>query len=70
MERLRAVALLIPNAVSHRQGIILICMYCRKIQTAADVWLEFERYIAECSGARFSHGMCPDCSERVLAEIG
>jgi hypothetical protein len=43
------------------QGIIPICMYCKKIKSGKGIWDQLEIYIEEHSDADFSHGMCPDC---------
>lgn len=43
------------------EGIISVCMYCKKIRNEKETWEQMEKYIAEHSDARFSHGVCPDC---------
>ncbi len=50
------------------QGLIPICAYCRKIQNDANYWQAVESYISEQTGSNFTHGMCPECSEKFLAE--
>ena len=60
----------LQEALSHikqLQGIIPICMYCKKIRDDQDSWERIEEYITERSDAQFSHGVCPDCYERELA---
>lgn len=49
--------------VKQLEGIIPICMYCKKIRDTEDSWHQLEKYISEHSEAMFSHGMCPVCSE-------
>jgi CheY-like chemotaxis protein len=51
------------------QGLIPICAYCRKIQNDANYWQLVEAYISEQTGSNFTHGMCPECAEKFLAEI-
>jgi len=51
------------------QGLIPICAYCRKIQNDANYWQMVEAYISEQTGSNFTHGMCPECAEKFLAEI-
>lgn len=48
------------------QGLLPICLYCKKIRDDNNYWQALERYVAQYSGARFSHGICPDCYERVV----
>ena len=47
--------------VKKLEGIIPICMYCKKIRDDQESWHQLEAYISEHSQAQFSHGMCPDC---------
>ncbi len=47
--------------IKHLEGIIPICMYCKKIRGDDSSWQQLERYISEHSDALFSHGICPDC---------
>jgi PleD family two-component response regulator len=47
--------------VKQLEGIIPICMYCKKIRDDQKSWHQLERYISEHSEAVFSHGVCPDC---------
>jgi len=51
------------------QGIIPICMYCKKIKNDAGAWDKLEAYIEEHSDADFSHGICPECYEKLLKKI-
>jgi PAS domain S-box-containing protein len=54
--------------VKRLEGIISICMYCKKIRNEQESWEQLEKYITENSDARFSHGICPNCYARALAE--
>jgi len=47
--------------VKHLEGIIPICMYCKKIRGNDSSWQAVETYIMEHSDAHFSHGICPHC---------
>ena len=47
--------------------ILPICSYCKNIRRDDNYWEQVESYVAAHSEARFSHGVCPDCYERVLA---
>jgi hypothetical protein len=53
--------------VRQLEGIIPICMYCKKIRDDRQAWHALDEYVASHSGARFSHGVCPDCMERFRA---
>ena len=43
------------------QGMLPICAHCKKIRDDQDNWQPMESYISQRSGAKFSHGICPDC---------
>ena len=47
------------------EGIIPICMYCKKIRDDKESWQPLEVYISEHSEALFSHGICPECSKKM-----
>ena len=47
--------------VKQLEGIIPICMYCKKIRDDQQSWHQLETYISKHSEVLFSHGMCPDC---------
>jgi DNA-binding NtrC family response regulator len=54
--------------VKQLQGILSICMYCKKIKVDEDSWQQLERYITEHSEADFSHCICPECAIKVREE--
>jgi DNA-binding response OmpR family regulator len=54
------------DQVKQLEGIIPICMYCKKIRDDHDVWNQLEQYITEHSEAMFSHGICPQCAEKQM----
>jgi hypothetical protein len=47
-----------------------ICAQCKKIRNQQGVWLQLEVYIGQHSDTQFSHGYCPECSRKILAEAG
>ncbi len=46
-------------------GLIPICSNCKKIRDDKGYWNQLEQYIETYSTARFSHSMCPDCSDKL-----
>ncbi len=52
------------------KGIIPICSYCHSIRDDEGAWEKLELYISRYSEASFSHGICPDCMDRVCNEEG
>jgi ABC-type phosphate/phosphonate transport system substrate-binding protein len=55
--------------VKQLEGIIPICMYCKKIRDDSQSWHQLEKYISEHSEADFTHSVCPSCLEKAIAEI-
>jgi CheY-like chemotaxis protein len=50
-------------------GILPICSSCKKIRDDNGSWKEMEVYISEHSEADFSHGYCPECGKKAIAEF-
>ena len=48
------------------QQILPICSYCRKIRDDENYWHTVEDYISHHTDSQFSHGICPDCMEKVV----
>ncbi|MEQ1859164.1 MAG: response regulator [Chthoniobacteraceae bacterium] len=42
-------------------GLVAICSACKKIRGADGCWQPLESFLSEHTGAKFSHGLCPDC---------
>ena len=49
-------------------GLIPICSTCKKIRDDKGYWNLIESYIESHSDAAFSHGICPECSDRLYGE--
>lgn len=43
------------------QGLLPICMICKKIRDDRGYWKQLEKYLSEHANVKFSHGICPDC---------
>jgi hypothetical protein len=50
-------------------GLIPICSSCKKIRDDKGYWNQLEQYIYEHSEAKFSHGVCPECAEKLYGEL-
>ena len=57
------------SRVKTLEGIIPICMHCKKIRDDQKTWNQLEQYISDHSEAMFSHGICPDCLEEHYPEV-
>ena len=56
------------DEVKTLQGILPICSHCKQIRDDKGYWNKIETYIGEHSKAEFSHGMCPDCSDKLYGD--
>ena len=43
------------------EGILPICMHCKKVRDEQNRWQPVEVYVQKRSSAEFSHGICPEC---------
>lgn len=46
-------------------GMIPICAWCRRIRDDKGYWDQVEAYVESRSNATFTHGICPECSEKM-----
>ena len=51
-------------------GMLPICAWCKKVRDDKGYWKKVETYIEEYSDASFTHGICPECLDRVKMEEG
>jgi len=47
------------------KGLLPICSYCKKIRDDKGYWEQIETYITQHSEAEFTHGLCPECAEKI-----
>jgi len=48
------------------RGILPICCYCKNIRSDEKYWQRVEDYLIDHADVDFSHGICPDCWEKVV----
>ena len=56
--------------VGELKGLLPVCAWCHKIRDDQGYWGQLETYIEARSRASFTHGICPECEAKVLAERG
>lgn len=47
------------------QGLLPICAWCKRIRDDKGYWSQVEAYVHEHLGTDFTHGICPDCLEKM-----
>ncbi|MCX5813125.1 MAG: PAS domain S-box protein [Proteobacteria bacterium] len=56
------------SEVKTLSGLLPICASCKKIRNDKGYWEQIEDYVQDHSEAEFSHGICPECGERLYPE--
>ncbi|MEI7636753.1 MAG: response regulator transcription factor [Syntrophus sp. (in: bacteria)] len=57
------------NEVRTLRGIIPICASCKMIRDDRGYWNQVEAYVRDHNEAEFSHGICPECIEKLYPEF-
>jgi GAF domain-containing protein len=56
------------DRVKTLQGLLPICAWCKRIRDDGGYWDQVEAYFHKATGADFTHGICPQCLEKLYAE--
>ncbi len=51
------------------KGLIPICAWCKRVLDDKGFWQQLELYVRDHSEADFTHGLCPECKERMYPEF-
>jgi DNA-binding response OmpR family regulator len=51
------------------KGFIPICASCKNVRDDKGFWHQVEAYISDRSEAEFSHGICPDCAQKLYPDF-
>jgi len=65
---LRRVSVHLADALNHVEtlrGLLPICAWCKRIRNDAGYWAQVEAYFHKHTGVDFTHGICPECFEKV-----
>jgi GAF domain-containing protein len=46
-------------------GLLPICAWCKRIRDGKGYWSQVEAYMHEHAGADFTHGICPECLDKL-----
>jgi PAS domain S-box-containing protein len=47
------------------RGLLPMCAWCKKVRNDKGYWQKVETYVQEHSDASFTHGICPECLNKV-----
>jgi PAS domain S-box-containing protein len=51
------------------KGMLPICMSCKKVRDDEGYWEKVDSYIVKHSDATITHGLCPDCAEKLYPDF-
>jgi PAS domain-containing protein len=57
------------NNVKTLEGLLPICANCKKIRDDKGFWNQVEGYISRNTNATFTHGICPECYEKLYGHV-
>lgn len=49
-----------------KNKLIPICAWCKRIKITDNLWEQIEKYLTDEGFGVFTHGMCPDCAEKIF----
>ena len=55
--------------IEYLHGLLPICAWCKRIRDDHGYWNKIESYIEAHSTAEFTHGICPECMDRVRTDL-
>jgi hypothetical protein len=58
----------VVSRLSYLESFLHVCAWCRKIEYN-DQWLSVEAHFAQKTGGKVSHGICPECSRKVMRQL-
>lgn len=50
-------------------GLLPVCGWCKKIRDDSGYWNSVEGYLKKSSGMDITHGICPECSAKMMADV-
>ena len=50
-------------------SMISVCSTCNKVRVNQHQWKQMEEYISDNSLLTFTHGLCPDCTEKAMQAV-
>lgn len=49
-----------------RERLVPICAWCKKIKISEKSWEQIEKHLTDEGFGVFTHGMCPDCADKIF----
>src|SRR2546428_13921069 len=58
----------VVSRLRYLESFLHVCAWCRKIEYQ-DRWLSLEEHFTKQTGGTASHGICPECSAKMLGPV-
>ncbi|OPZ60713.1 MAG: hypothetical protein BWY87_00302 [Deltaproteobacteria bacterium ADurb.Bin510] len=58
----------LKQRIRELESYIVMCSWCNRINIEDDRWVSIEHYLRRQRDLQTSHGICPDCAQRLHAE--
>ena len=55
--------------IQELEQMLPLCSNCKKYRTEDGQWLPIEKYLIESGAPKLTHGICPECSEKLYGNI-
>jgi DNA repair exonuclease SbcCD ATPase subunit len=68
LRRLNAALTKALDNIKTLRGLLPICAACKRIRNDEGYWQQVEDYVREHSEANFTHGICPECAQKLYPE--
>ena len=59
----------LTNQIETLNGLLPLCAWCKKVRNDSGYWYQIEKYITAHSNTRITHGICPECKEKMLNPV-
>jgi PAS domain S-box-containing protein len=56
-------------SVKTLSGLLPMCAWCKKIRDERGAWSDVEVYVQQRSDADFTHGICPECQDKIRRDL-
>lgn len=57
------------DTVKTLSALLPICSWCKRIRDDQGYWNQLENFLSANKGLEFTHGICPDCFQKVLPSV-
>jgi hypothetical protein len=60
----------LTSQIETLQSLLPICAWCKRVRNDSGYWYQIEKYITSHSNTQITHGICPECREKMLSTAG